>query len=76
MKKFIVALPPQASVCTIAYGGYTNRVNIEKILFIYKSETVDGTNYNIVLELGSRIETWLVNEKTYNDLLEMKYASS
>lgn len=76
MKKFIVALPPQASVCTIAYGGYTNRVNIEKILFIYKSERADGMDYNIVLELGSRTETWLVSEKTYNELLEMEYANS
>ena len=76
MKKFIYALPPEASVCTIAYRGYTNRVNVEKILFIYKSGTADGTNYNIVLELGSRIETWLVSEKTYNELLEMEYANS
>ena len=68
MKQFICAKPPESSVNTIAYGGYINRVNIDKIIFIYHSASYDKEIYNIVLDFGNRVETWQVSEKTFNEL--------
>jgi len=72
MKRFIYAKPP-CSACTIAYTGYYNRINVDRIIFIYISQDHNGDVYNIVLDFGRRTETWQVSEKTYHELEEMTY---
>ena len=72
MKRFIYAKPP-CSACTIAYGGYINRINIDRIIFMYISLDHEGDTYNIVLDFGLTTETWQVSEKTYHELEEMTY---
>lgn len=70
MKRFIEAYPDNSY--SIAYSGYRNLINVNQVMVIYKIHTNDGYQYNIIVNFGSTTETWIIDEKTYNELLNLE----
>ena len=61
MKKFIM-VEPEYTTCT--YRGYMNYVNVDKIIYLYKT----SKSYFAIVEVGSETETVEITMTDYYEL--------
>ena len=61
MKKFIIVNPEYAT-CT--YRGYDNYLNVDKIVYLYRT----STSYHAIVNTGSSTESVEITMKDYYEL--------